>query len=144
MFYLRSWLVTYYRISLYNLLTLIVKTVPAISEEQRPQKTTDAALPGFHWRNKFVLWPTFKSILSMSCMTSFFLVSISCSELNTRTLWALKWIINQYLETFWMKISETEHRQMNPEAHVLKKKSELKNFWIKNGFEIIELISPDL
>lgn len=48
MFYLRTRLVTHYHISLYNLLTLIVKTFPAISEERRPQKPTDEVLPGLH------------------------------------------------------------------------------------------------
>lgn len=46
MFYLRARLVTHYHISLYNLLTLIAETFPAISEEQGPQQATDAMPPG--------------------------------------------------------------------------------------------------
>ena len=46
MFYLRTRLVTHYHISLYNLLTLIAETFPAISEEQGPQKPTYEMPPG--------------------------------------------------------------------------------------------------
>lgn len=48
MFYLKPPLVTHYPTSPYNLLTLIVKTFPAISELWRPQKCTDDAQPGLH------------------------------------------------------------------------------------------------
>lgn len=54
MFYLNPPLVTHYHISLYNLLTLIVKTFPAISELQRPQKPTDDAQSDL-WKEQIFL-----------------------------------------------------------------------------------------
>lgn len=135
MFYLRTQLVTHYHISLYNLLTLIVKTFLAISEEQRPQKPADKALPGLHWRNKFVLWPTLKNILNMSYVT------LLVVQNWTSKLTSLKRVINEasVFENF-LNESQWDRTQTNePRRHTCAKKN-----LAKNGFETIGLFLSDL